>query len=201
MCLATLGHVPSGTAPRLSQPASQMRTRMILPISEGGVWVPAQATDKILGRRPRNRNLSSGYTGGLKRCSWGHANWPLCPPPTALPRASSVTSPGDRRRGPSAQQSESPRGLSSADVQIDLSSLEITAPCASSSAHPCHAPPTGPPPRQALLPARPRPQTLLPAHQPQLPARPRPPGSPGPSGSRTWPPGPQTWEGAKTTQE
>ena len=207
------------TALCLPQPASQMRTRMILPTSEGRGWVPAQATDKDSGEAPQEPEPRLGLHRGTQEMFLGthHLASALlqqpCPGPALSPLL--VTGDGDPPHSNSSLLKASP----AQDGQIGLSRLETTAPCASSSAHPCHTPPIGPrpirpasrrgPAHQTLLPRGPAPSGPSP-RPPDAPLREAPPhpspheapptsprsprgpahqGPPGPSGSRTWPPG------------
>lgn len=213
------------TAPHLPRPASQMRTRMILPTSEGGGWVPAQATDKDSGEAPQEPEPRLGLHQGTQEMLLGahHLASALlqpCPEPALSPLL--VTRDG----GPPHSNPSLLKSSPAQDVQIGLSSRNHRSlrqqlrPPAPPPPRPTGPPPKGPrpirpfpPPTRHASPRGPaRQHRLHPSHEapptrlhpvrpsspPARHASPRGParqGPPGPSGSRTWPPGPQTWEG------
>lgn len=171
------------TAPHLPRPASQMRTRMILPTSEGGGWVPAQATDKDSGEAPQEPKPRLGLHQGTQEMLLGthHLASALlqpCPEPALSPLL--VT-----RDGGPPHSNPSLKSSPAQDVQIRLSSRNHR------SLRQQLRPPVSRPAQQALLPRGPAPSDPSP-RPPDTPlreapptntgstlllARPRPPGS------------------------
>lgn len=127
MCLATLGHVPlDSTAP---SPAGFSNENKNVPsYSEGGGWVPAQATDKDSGEAPQEPEPRLGLHRGTQEMFLGthHLASALlqqpCPGPALSPLL--VTGDGDPPHSNPSLLKASP----AQDVQIGLSRLETTAP-------------------------------------------------------------------------